>query len=482
MRRPNKKLFRTGLRLVTALALIFAMTLCLAACGSSSDNDELNLAEEAEETVPLEDTDAAEGSEAEEENEDSEENEEETDADADLIETTDSEDTVDVVFWHYYDSNLCQKNINALCEEYNELQDVVNIIPEFHPREELDELLCEGVVNGDLPDLAMVDCSDMSYYISLGIFDDITEELEKWGELDNYYEINLASCEGPDGEIYGLPFDTNCLCLAVNLDLLRDAGYDSGPTSSDELYDIAVATTNPSEGIYGYGMTLIDAEDGTFSIYPWLRSQYNGETTNIDDLTAESAVHGLSFLSSLVESGAMSSECANGTQTDAWNKFCNGELAMSTVGTWNMTDTEDIHFDWEVVPLPTGDEGTSSSTCGGENIGVCVGAVEEDACIDFIEWLTGADNEAEWGKVSGYLSTRKDAEPDYEDYKESYDVFQDELNYASVRGPHPDWPTISEAIYTAGRAAVVGGESAETALSTATETIRPLLEKYQLAE
>ena len=44
-----------------------------------------------------------------------------------------------------------------------------------------------GAVSGELPDIGMVDSPDMESYISLGVFEDVTDELGSWDELSNFY-------------------------------------------------------------------------------------------------------------------------------------------------------------------------------------------------------------------------------------------------------------------------------------------------------
>ena len=92
----------------------------------------------------------------------------------------------------------------------------------------------------------------MESYISLGVFEDITDDLESWGELDQFYDGPLSSCKDPDGKVYGLPQNSNCLALACNMDLLKAAGYDHMPQSLDEFKEMVAATTDASNDVYGF--------------------------------------------------------------------------------------------------------------------------------------------------------------------------------------------------------------------------------------
>lgn len=366
----------------------------------------------------------------------------------------------EVTMWHYFDQKPEQEMLADMVEEYNSLQDDIHINATFVSRTELMNQYTVGALSGELPDIGQVDSPDMESYISLGVFEDITDELESWGELDQFYDGPLSSCKDPDGKVYGLPQNSNCLALACNMDLLKAAGYDHMPQSLDEFKEMVAATTDASNDVYGFAMCAVSTEEGTFQILPWLRSVQNGTGVNVDNITADSAVNGLQTLGDFVANGYMSKECVNWTQTDAINGA----------------------FEYDFTLLPTGDEGTSTSTIGGENFGVCKGSENKEACAKFLEWLCSQENEAKWAAVGGKIPTRQDATAEYTFEQDGFKVFTDEMNYAQARGPHAEWPSISEAVYTATQSVIVDGTSAKDALETAAAKINPIVEETPLPE
>ena len=64
--------------------------------------------------------------------------------------------------------------------------------------------------------------------------------------------------------------------------------------------------------------------------------------------------------------------------------------------------------------------------------------------------------------------------------QDGFKVFTEEMNYAHARGPHAEWPSISEAIYTATQSVIVDGTSAKDALETAAAKINPIVEELSL--
>lgn len=445
---------------ILALMLSGAMCLSLAACGggnSAGGADNSNTAQESTDTPAAPAADSAN-----------------TEAAAD---SSASGSAAEITLWHYFDATADAKAIVDWVEEYNTLQSDIHITATYVSREELMNQYTIGALSGELPDIGMVDSPDMASYISLGVFEDITDQLNAWGELDAFYPGPLSSCMDSEGRLYGLPQNSNCLALACNMDLLAAAGYDHMPTSLDEFQEMVAATTDAANGVYGYAMCCVSTEEGTFQLLPWLRSNYNGSGVNVDKLTADSAVHGLGVLGDFIANGYMSKECVNWTQADAFNQWAAGKAAMFEAGTWHLAQTDTIGgaFNYDFCLLPTGSAGTSTSTIGGENFGVCSGATDVDACVDFLKWLCSKEKEGEWAVTAGKIPTRSDSVANYDYEQDGFAVFVDEMNYAQARGPHPEWPTISEAVYTAAQSVFVDGTDPADALAKAMETIDPIV-------
>ncbi|MBQ6382396.1 MAG: extracellular solute-binding protein [Clostridia bacterium] len=389
---------------------------------------------------------------------------------------------VEVELWHYFDSSNDKDMINKWVEDYNALQDKIHITATYVSRQELMNQYAIGAISGELPDIGMVDSPDMASFISLGVFADITDQLNAWGELDNFYPGPLSSCMDSEGKLYGLPQNTNCLALGCNMDMLKAAGYDHMPKDLTELKEMVAATSDPDNGVYGMAMCCIGTEEGTFQLLPWLRSSVGGQGVNVDNLTAQSAVDGLTVLGDFIHNNYMSKEAVNWTQADAWYAFCAGKAAMVECGTWHLAMTGDINgsFNYDFCLLPTGEEGTSTSTIGGENFGICTGCVDTDACVEFLKWMCSKEKEAEWAVGAGKIPVRGDSEAVYSYETKGFQVFVDEMNYAQARGPHAEWPTISEAIYTACQSVFVDNADPAAALAKAMETIAPIVAENPL--
>lgn len=390
-------------------------------------------------------------------------------------------ETSQVELWHYFEGE--EASLIEVVNGYNESQDDIEIVPTFLAREELMNQYTIGAVSGELPDLGQVDSPDMASYISLGVFADIDDYLRDWEDLEHFYEGPLSSCLGQDGRLYGLPNNSNCLAILCNMEMLRAAGFESGPTTWEELEEIAAATTDAENDVYGFAMCASSTEEGTFQIIPWLY----GAGGTIAEIDSPEAIESFTFLGDLVNNGYMSNEVANWSQGDAFNAWVAQKAAMVESGTWQIAlslDTDvkdDVTWDYEYVPMPANGD-NQATVIGGENFGVCSGTDYLEECVEFLTFMMSAQNNADWCEISGKLVVRDDAVELKEFWTADprYKVFNDSMVFAVPRGPHPQWPTISEAIRTAQQATILGQQTPEEAAAKAAEVINPIIEEIPL--
>lgn len=389
---------------------------------------------------------------------------------------------VEVELWHYFEGEAFA--LNQMVKAYNEMQSDIYIVPTFVSREELMKQYIIGAVSGELPDIAMVDSPDMASYISLGVFEDITDQLEAWGELDQFYPGPLSSCMDSEGRLYGLPNNSNCLAILCNMDLLKAAGIEKAPTTLEEFMAAAEATTDAENGVYGFAMSAIGNEEGTFQLIPWLYSAGG----NVGTISSEESTAAFATLQTLIENGWMSKEVVNWGQGDGLNAWAAGKAAMFESGTWQIAQSLDgdlkdtVTWEYEFVPMPISPNGAQATVIGGENFGVCAGADNVDACVGFLEFMQTAQNNADWCELAGKLPVRGDSVELKDFWVEDarYKVFNDSMNFAVPRGPHPEWPTISEALYTAEQAVLLGEKDPATATADAAAVIDPIVAETPL--
>lgn len=385
-------------------------------------------------------------------------------------ESAGAEGRTEITFWHYMSEDKEGKFVNEAVEEFNNSQDEIYVNAQYLPREELMKQYTIGVVSGELPDCGMVDNPDHNSYASMGVFADITDLYNSWEDA-NFMEGSINSCYY-DGKLYGLPWGNNCLGLFYNKEMLDAAGVEI-PTTWSELEAACEKLTTDS--CKGLAISAIGNEEGTFQYMPWLLSSGG----SVMDLTSDGSKESMTYLYNLIEKGYVSRECVNWTQADAEKQFAAGQAAMMINGPWQFSglanDAPDL--DYGVAKVPKADNGDYASVLGGENVAICAGANME-ASWTFLTWITSKEKSQEICKSIGRFSPRADV-----NVQEMFEgdplnsVFAEVMPNAQSRGPSPDWPEISAAIYTAQQEVFTGQKDVDTAMADAQAKIDAIGQK-----
>ncbi|MFI3208229.1 MAG: sugar ABC transporter substrate-binding protein [Eubacteriales bacterium] len=380
-----------------------------------------------------------------------------------------SKQTIELV--HYY----TVEDIEKYAEMYNESQDAVEVVCTYVSREDLSEVYSLGAVSGNLPDIGMSDSSDMQSWISLGIFEDISEELYDWEDIEQFHQTALSTCIGSDNNLYGLPVEMNSLALVVNLDILEASGITELPQTWEEFLYVCEETTQVSKGIYGFAMSACANEEGTFQYIPWLYSAGADYTT----LDSEQGISSMEFLTNLVDQGYMSKEIVNWEQRDVYSVFCEGKTAMAEIGSWNVNNIEeDIagEFEYQIIHMPSDER--EVMILGGEVFGVCIESEVKEECIDFLKFLISKDMNEEWCLNNGALPVREDSRNANEIWNSEgeYGIFVDGLDDAICRGPDESWMFISSVIYEALQKSILGEGSVELIMQDAQNNIDSVIQ------
>lgn len=428
-----------------ALALSLIMLLTCAACGDSGGQAD----DSAAQSAPAEAPPASQQS---------------TDA-------PDAGDKVTIQLWNYFPEAFIGFFESQL-DDFNASQDRIEVVSTFVSREDLMKQYALGSVSGELPDIGMTDSPDTATYIEMGIFEDITELADTWGELDAFLPGPLSSCRDGEGKLYGLPQNTNCLGFIYNKTILEAAGFSEPPQTWDDVKTMCEAITQ--QGVYGIGVVAPSTENATFQFIPWLYSAGGG----IEQVNSEAGVRALSFITELYQAGHISPEAINWTQTDLAESFIAGNTAMMLSGSWNIPTitSAGVDFEWGVCEIPMDQQ--HASVIGGENLSVCVGTEHKEEAFEALSYLMSAQVNADYAEVAGRFPVRSDAmelKDVWTNAESDYSIFANIMEYAVARGPSPNWTSISEAVYTNIQASLLNEKTPEQALNDAAVTIEPLL-------
>jgi multiple sugar transport system substrate-binding protein len=370
----------------------------------------------------------------------------------------------DIVIWYYWENESHQRLLSGILKDFNNSQQNITVTAKYIPYADFRKLLSIGATAAKLPDIVILDNPDTAAYAAMGIFADLTGKID----TTQYYEAPLKSCT-LDERLYGIPFGSNCLALFYNEDMLKAAGC-KVPETWDELAKAAKKTT--TKAVSGFAFSSMPDEEGTFNFLSFMWSA----GTDSYSINNKAGIKALNFVGNLVRDGSMTKEAINWTQGDTMNQFITGNLAMMINGTWQVpTIREQVPgLKWNVAALPKDKENVSG--LGGENISIIKNS-KSDASLEFVKYVTAPERVKSYMDKFGYIASRKDvAETQYKD-DSVMQFFIKEMRYAKARGPHPEWPSISDAISLAFNEVITQASTPEAAAAKAQKTINEIVKK-----
>lgn len=375
---------------------------------------------------------------------------------------------IEVEIWEYFE-DLEHEYFTEMMNQWGEENGYRFKIVQY-PYSDLNKQYTLGMVSGELPDLTMINNCDTASYVEMGMLQDITASVDAWGEAGNFYEAALNTTT-IDGKYYGLPYNSNCLVLYYDEDMLKEAGIEV-PKTWEDLTEAALALTKDTT--YGFAMSLVNNDEGTFQYFPFLYSS----GADMYKMGSPEAISSVQLLKDMMDAGSMSSEVINWSQADVCQQFIQGNAAMMINGPWQIPLLKESVPDkkWNCAPIPM--DQVLASALGGEGFSVVKGA-DLEKIWPVMEFMMSRETLAEWNHTVGKIPSRKDSLDIYPDWKDDpiMNVFFEQLNYAAVLGPDVSWPEISAAIYTGLQEAMTGQKTVEEACQGAQEKIDKLVEE-----
>jgi multiple sugar transport system substrate-binding protein len=123
--------------------------------------------------------------------------------------------------------------------------------------------------------------------------------------------------------------------------------------------------------------------------------------------------------------------------------------------------------------MPTGPNGTNSSVVGGEDVVIMEGSPNQEAAMKWAAYLLSPEAQlmmAAVGQMPVLTSLIGDASlPPY------FAVFQEQLQTAQARVPHPRWSDMDNAINNAYQRMLRGDQTPQEALDQAAQEINALI-------
>jgi multiple sugar transport system substrate-binding protein len=354
-----------------------------------------------------------------------------------------------------------------LYQDFHTANPHITIQETYYSYPDLYQKIVPAAAGGQLPDILNIDNPNHQTYSSQGILSDLTSQITSWGQGSNYYKGPWSSTLWK-GKNYGVPYESNCLALFYNADMLSAAGI-KPPTTWTELRSAAKRLT--TNGVYGFSMSLIKTEEGTFQFLPFLWQS----GADLNSLDSPDAISALQLLVDIMADGSMSKDVLNYTQQDSITQFVGQKAAISMNGPWQLQGLKtDAKFKYAVAPLPTGKQ--AANVLGGENWTISKTSAHVQEAWTFIQWTQMVDELTKYDIAAGALPSRQDVAQNATWQQDPFlSIFINQFANAKARAYGPNYPKMSAAIQTAFQSALTGQESAASALQKAAATVKPLL-------
>ncbi|MDD2980739.1 MAG: ABC transporter substrate-binding protein [Hespellia sp.] len=374
---------------------------------------------------------------------------------------------VTIEMWHHISPDQSTVLLQMI-DEFQELHPNIKVETQSVAFAELKKQLSIGVAAEQLPDVTLCDTVDNASFAAMGAAVDITDEVNEWGEIDNYFAAPADSTMY-EGRYYGVPYYSNCLAIMYNKDIFDEMGiaYPTSDWTCDDFKEVVEKTTTPDH--YGLTMSLVKSEEGTFNVIPFIWQA----GADYDSLDSPEAAEALTMINDFYQKGYMSKELISMTQADMCaSLFIPGKSAMMVGGTWLRANIKNENPDMNYGVVTFAKNKNAASPIGGGNI-MMMKEDNKEASWELMKFLSEKDNSRRFSEDAGYISAREDAVADSELWSTDpiLSVYAQQLKEAKARGPHPKWPEISSAMQFAIQDTLSGAKTPEEALKEAATEI-----------
>jgi len=383
---------------------------------------------------------------------------------------------VTLTFWHGY-TDVEADSLNALLDEWNADHPDIQVKPLFVNNDKALQKLTVALQGGEPPDITYQYGSSLASVAAAPGLVDLTDWV-KTPDVDwEDFIPGAREAATVDGKVLGIPALVDNLALVYNKDLFDQAGLDY-PTPDwtwDDLRAAAKALTDPAEKRFGFAYPMDASEDSVWHWDPLLWQKGGSILTEDGSKAAFNSPEGVEalelFAGMAVDDKSVYLDIQNSAYTSLFN---NGRIGMLETGPWDLASFPDVDYGVEILPGFDGDHQTIAGPdmwCVFDN-----GGGRKEAALEFLQWLTAAEQVQKEDLATGHLPIRLSVADDEGFVGEmakalpGVDVFAHNLQNVEQARPVLDaYPQISEAMGTAIVSAMLGESDPKAALDKAAQ-------------
>jgi alpha-1,4-digalacturonate transport system substrate-binding protein len=305
--------------------------------------------------------------------------------------------------------------MQTLLDQYEEETGVViELVPVAY--NDYEARLATMISGGEAPALARVTEGHLNN------FKDNILPLDDVYDTSGYTNLFFNS----DDEAISLPMDITANGLFVNLDLLNEYGVEY-PSLGDDVwtwdeFHAEMMVLDGQDNVAAPG--IFDHQAHRFMPLMYQNGVEIWDTPYTDsNLTSDAAVEVVQMLMDFYEEGFLPRDAY--VTKDSASLFRTGQYGFHLSGNWNVSNYQDLDFEWTVVPMPQ--NSNRATILGGKSLAAFKDSGLEEEAQDFIAWMAEAEQHDAYTGGVPYLTPRLGAEVDYGDFTAEYNVFLDEI-------------------------------------------------------
>src|SRR5579859_803941 len=242
----------------------------------------------------------------------------------------------------------------------------------------------------------------LQQYASAGLLKDITPDLQSGGWINTFSPAAL-SLYGYQNKYYGVPWDIGAVGFWYNKALFAKAGITATPVTWDDF--VNVIKKLKAAGITPIALGEKDKWPGAF-YWEYFAVRLGGKSAfdkayshQGGSFSDPAFVQAGNYLQQLVALHPFQNGFLGSSYNDHQAIMGNGQAAMELMGQWapandaaSATDKKGPQFGFFPFPTLPGEAGNPTDVLGGGN-GFAIGKNAPPQAVDFVKFLTSADNQ-----------------------------------------------------------------------------------------
>lgn len=315
-----------------------------------------------------------------------------------------------------------------------------------------------AAAGGDGPDVLQLGTTWVPAIAAMGALEPLTAKVGEVGGKDAFWPAswNTSGIAGKS-DTYALPWFVDARAAFYRTDAFQKAGVDATTAFKDwNSFKAALQKVNGVE-IDGKKMAAIGFPgkndwNVAHNIFPWVWGAGGSELSadlKTADITSDASVDGIMFYTGLAKDGLAPKEALEKNSADVEAMFGNGDFAVLFAGPWlvrGFATPKDkggsadapAAKKYAVAPIPAGPKG-QFTFFGGSNLSIMKSSKHKDAAWEVVKYLSTKEAQVTYGKFSGMLPSRKDAETDMKAVNPNYAPFYDAMKFGRSYPSIPAW-------------------------------------------